>query len=137
MFGNNPFRRKGKEKRDDKKKASREGSGPPSRDSSRGNRKSPPFDVTSKTVREKNLRSTLDQFAIMSGLAEDVGILLQDAKEKLEELRKIDGRLFGLGMVGTYVNRCEKHLVKSQNINREMDRYIKNEEKDLKGEGPR
>ncbi|TGO65227.1 hypothetical protein BCON_0003g00200 [Botryotinia convoluta] len=142
MFGKKLFRhrnnesRKRRDGRDGQYTAPRESSSPSSRVSSRGNCKSPPFDVTSKTAHEKNLRRILGQFAIMSELAEDVGILLREAKEKLEMLHKIDGSLFGRGKIGTYVNRCKKHLVKSQNINREIDEYIKNEEKDLKEEGP-
>ncbi|KAF7912783.1 uncharacterized protein EAF01_001804 [Botrytis porri] len=121
IFTNNPFRRKDDESkkkrhdRDDQKEAPRGGS----RASSRDNHKRPPYDVTFKTTSESNLRRTIGQYATMSRLAGDVGILLQDAEGKLEELRKTDERLSGLGPVGTDVKR-----------------YIKKEEKDLKGEEP-
>ncbi|KAF7951551.1 hypothetical protein EAE96_006857 [Botrytis aclada] len=145
MVSKNFFRRRakgsGKENYDDHDKAPTEGSRPPSkassRASSRDNRKRSVLASKTPEVPNKGyLKTFLGHFAEMPGLAEDVGILLQKAKKKLERLHELDRFLKGRGQVGTYVNQCTKHLVKAQRIHGKTNEYIIYEEKEVKKEEP-
>ncbi|TGO09107.1 hypothetical protein BTUL_0179g00140 [Botrytis tulipae] len=135
MFNDNPFRRKGKENRndrdnrDDKKKASRGGS----RASSRDNCKSPRSDITSRYQNRLGyLRPILSRFADMPGLAEDVGIILPKLLDHLSRLRESNASLNGGAKIGGYIEKIEEHLKKYPH--RKILEHIKNTEKDLKEE---
>ncbi|TGO42904.1 hypothetical protein BHYA_0004g00300 [Botrytis hyacinthi] len=132
MFNDNPFRRKGKEKRndrDDKKKASRGDS----RASSRDNCKSPRSDITSRYQNQLGyLKPILSRFAVMPGLAEDIGIILPKLLDYLRRLRESNASLNGGAKIGGYIERVEEHLKKYPHW--KIVEHIENKEKDLKEE---
>lgn len=135
MFNDSPFRRKGKEMRndrdgrDEKKKASRGGS----RASSRDNCKSSRSDITSRYQDQlKYLKPILSRFAVMPGLAEDVGIILPKLLDHLRRLRESNASLNGGAKIGGYIKRLEEHLEKYPHL--KIVEHVKNKEKDLKEE---
>lgn len=89
--------------------------------------------VTSKSRDwDSYLRKHVGKSAPMPGLAEDIGVLLQTAITKLQELQEIDESRFGGSKAGDFFQDCTKHLVKSQKIQQRMNEYIQNEQKELK-----
>ncbi|KAF5870156.1 uncharacterized protein Bfra_010302 [Botrytis fragariae] len=140
MFNKKLFHRKDNESRkkrdgrDDQREAPRGGS----RASSRDNRNIPRSDMTSN-YREhmRYLKPVLKRFAVMPGLSKDAGILLQKVLDLFKMLRENNESLFGHSKIGgDCVKEIEKNLANSQKIQRRIDKYIKNEEKKLREEGP-